>query len=208
MKSTLTANDLLSTRGRVDVLRVLWHFRAPMTAAHIARLAGLTHPAASAVLDALTDFGIAESAPAGRGHTYWLVRENVYVQSFIDPIFHAEEMLPEVLEEELRRLFEDRTLSVVLFGSYARGDQTLDSDVDVIAVAHDSETKARIEHELPDVASAFNRRWGASLSVVTYDPAEASAAEARAPAFYESLLQDGIRVSGLTVVEWGSLGTK
>ena len=190
------------------MLRVLWRFRVPMTAAHIARLAGLTHPATSAVLDTLTEIGAAESAPAGRGHTYWLVRDNVYVQSFIDPIFRAEDALPEMLEAELREIFAEQTLSVVLFGSYARGDQTPVSDVDVIAVAHDSETKARIEHDLPDVAAAFRRRWSASLSVVTYDPVEASATAARAPEFYDSLVHEGVRVSGLMVVEWSSLGAK
>lgn len=208
MRPTLTASTLFSTRGRVDVLRILWRFRVPMTAAHIARLAGLTHPAASAVLDTLTDAGVADSAPAGRGHTYWLVSENVYVQSFVDPIFAAEESLPDLLEAELQALFAERTLSVVLFGSYARGDQTSDSDVDVVAVAHDAQSKAQIDHDLPPAASAFRRRWGASLSVLTYDPAEASAMEVRAPEFYKSLLEDGIRVSGLLVAEWGSLGTE
>lgn len=208
MRPALTATDLLSTRGRVDVMRVLWRFEAPMTAAHIARLAGLTYPAASAVLDTLTHYGIADSAPAGRGHTYWLVRDNVYVQSFVDPIFAAEESLPDALEAELRALFAERTLSVVLFGSYARGDQTPDSDVDVVAVAHDAQSKAQIDYDLPAAASTFRRRWGASLSVLTYDAAEASAMEVRAPELYASLLEDGVRVSGLLVAEWGSLGTE
>jgi predicted nucleotidyltransferase len=136
------------------------------------------------------------------------VRENIYVRSYVDPVFSAEETLPEALESELSDIFESRSLSIVLFGSYARGDQTPDSDVDVIAVAHDVDTKARIEHDLPSIASTFRRRWGAHLSLVTYDPAEASAVKKRAPALYESLLQDGIRVSGRAVTEWGSLGTK
>ena len=50
MRATLTASDLFSSRGRVDVLRVLWGVRVPLTAADVARRTRMTHPAVSAIL--------------------------------------------------------------------------------------------------------------------------------------------------------------
>lgn len=208
MRTTLTASDLFSTRGRVDVLRVLWGVQIPMTAAEVARRTRMTHPAVSAILGALANCGIANSAPAGRGHTYWLNRESVYVKAILDSVFAAEREIPESLLEAIRDVFESQASSVVLFGSYARGDQTTNSDVDVIAVAHDAGAKREIEDSLASSGLAFRRTLGAGLSAIVYSPEEAAQLAERSPDLHESLMRDGVRVSGLSVAEWGSLGTR
>jgi hypothetical protein len=208
MRATLTASDLFSTRGRVDVLRALWGVQIPMTAAEVARRTRMTHPAVSSVLGVLADYGVADSAPAGRGHVYWLNRDNVYVKSLVDPVFLAEQTAPDVLLEAIRSEFEDRTVSVVLFGSYARGDQTPDSDIDVIAVAHNAGVKREIEGSMVASQTAFRRAFGATLSAIVYDPSEAAALPERAPDLHQSVVRDGVRVCGLDVTEWGALGTE
>jgi predicted nucleotidyltransferase len=205
MKATITVTDLLSTRGRVEVLRVLWQSRQPLTAAEISRRAELTYPATSAVLDTLVHLRVADRAPAGRGHTHWLVRENQYVHAYLAPIFESEEELPERLEDDIRSLFAERCVSVVLFGSYARGSQTLESDVDVIAVAQNTDEKQRIERELAEIEREFRQRWGAPLSVILYDPHEAATLHHRSPALYSTLVDEGLAVSGLLTLEWRKL---
>jgi predicted nucleotidyltransferase len=205
MKTTITITDLLSTKGRVDVLRVLWRSRQPLTAAEISRRAELTYPATSAVLDTLVHLRVVDRAPAGRGHTHWLVRENQYVHAYLAPVFEAEEELPERLEDDIRSLFAERCVSVVLFGSYARGSQTLESDVDVIAVAQNTDEKQRIERELAEIEREFRQRWGAPLSVILYDPHEAATLHDRSPALYSTLVDEGLAVSGLLTLEWRKL---
>lgn len=207
MRATITPTDLLATRGRVNVLRVLWQSRAPLTAAEIARRAGLTYPATSTVLDSLLGLRVIERSPAGRGHTHWLVRDNEYVRAYVSPLFKNEEEMPERLEDYLRSLLGDRCLSVVLFGSYARGDQTTESDVDVIAVPHTSEEKARLGRELFEIQQEFRGSWGAALSVIPYDPKEAATLQERAPGLYQSLEGESLTVSGLPLVEWRNLAT-
>lgn len=179
-----------------------------MNAAEVGRRTGLTHPAASAVLTTLASLRIVDSAPAGRGHTYWLNRDNAYVRAMLDPVFRAEHELPDAMLEAIRRHFEDDASSVVLFGSYARGDQNTESDVDVIAVAYDAQGKQRIEENLLTAGPTFRRMFGATLSAIVYEPAEAASLAHRAPALYESLLSEGIRVAGLSVMEWGRVGAQ
>lgn len=205
MKTTITVTDLFSTKGRVDVLRVLWRSRQPLTAAEISRRAELTYPATSAVLDTLVHLEVADRAPAGRGHTHWLVRENQYVRAYLDPLFAAEEELPERLEDDIRSLFADRCVSVILFGSYARGNQTLESDVDVIAVAQNTDEKQRIERELAEIEREFRLRWGAPLSVIVYDPDEAATLYERSPGLYGTWMDEGLVLSGLLLLEWRKL---
>lgn len=208
MRSTITVTDLYSTRGRVDVLRVLWWSQNPLTAADISRHANLTYPAAAAVLDHLVELGVVGRSPAGRGHAHWLIRENEYVRAFVDPVFRDETAMPDRLEDHLRSLFGDSVLSLVLFGSYARGDQTIESDVDVIAIAHSADEKKRLERDMHNTVRNFSQHWGAPLSVITYDPAEAADLESRAPQLYDSLRNDGVVVSGLAVWEWSRIGSE
>jgi predicted nucleotidyltransferase len=208
MRATVTASEIFSTRGRVDVLRVLWGVELPMTAAEVARRTQLSHPAASTILGTLAEYGLVASAPAGRGNVFWLSRSNLYVEKMVEPIFSAELDLPEMLIDSLRAHFEDDTVSLVLFGSYARGDQTPRSDIDVIAVSDDAIARSRIENDLGSKNLEFRRMFGASLSVIVYTLNEAIELAQRAPELYQSLLDDGIRISGASVEEWKNHATE
>ena len=209
MRPTLTASDLFSSRGRVDVLRVLWGVKVPLTAADVARRVRMTHPGATGILRSLVDYGLVSSSPAGRGHTYWLNRDDVYVDSMLDPVFAAEHEIPEEMLEALRLEFEGRgAISAMLFGSFARGDQDEDSDVDVMVVTPNLDSKARIERELPSIRDAFARTFGASLEVIAYDRDEARQLSDRAPELFDSVVRDGVCVFGLGVTEWGSRGAE
>lgn len=205
MRPTLTASDLFSSRGRVDVLRVLWGVRVPLTAADVARRTRMTHPAVSAILHSFADYGIVTATPAGRGSAYWLNRDNVYVESMLDPVFLAERDLPEMLTDALRTAFEDTSDSAVLFGSHARGEQTPDSDVDVVVVTGSTAAKRELQDRLPAISETFSLTFGAPLSVIVYDRGEARDLAERAPALYESLWRDGVRVFGADVEAWRDL---
>lgn len=186
------------------MLRTLWGLRVPVTAADVARRTRMTHPAASATLRALSELGLIESAPAGRGHTYWMDRENIYVDRMLDPVFSAEGEMPELLLAELQRLLEPLSVSAVLYGSYARGDQTPDSDIDVVVVVEDTPAKTRIATALADLADEFENRFGARLSPIIYDRGDAVALAERAPGLWASVTREGVTVSGLSPSEWGA----
>lgn len=205
MKATLTATDLFSSRGRVDVLRVLWGVDAPMTVAEIARRTRLTHPAADAALRYLANLRVVEGSPAGRGLVYWLNRDSVYVDLMIDPIFSAEREIPETLTEALQIELQDLAISAVLFGSYARGDQTPESDVDLVVVARDPAAKDALTAELPSLVATFKRVFGAHLSVIIYSREDAADLGKRAPKLYDSLWSEGVPIVGAGVEDWGCL---
>ena len=202
MKPTFTANDLFGSKGRIDVLRSLWGVAVPLTAAEVARRARMTHPAVTTILRSLARQGLVGSSPAGRGHTYWMLKDNAYVERFLDPVFSSERDLPDVMLDELSRELEPSAVSVVLFGSYARGDQTADSDVDIAVVTADESAKKSVEDTLVTFGDRFERRFGARLSPLVYDRKEAAQLADRSPSLWQSLRDDGVTVSGLGVDEW------
>jgi predicted nucleotidyltransferase len=204
MRPTLTATDLFGSRGRVDVLRILWGVNVPMTAADVARRSRLTHPAATAVLRSLAHEGLVATGPAGRGHTYWIVRDNVYVESFLDPAFNAERQVPEILAGELSEKLGPLAISIVMFGSYARGQQSTESDIDIVVVTQDESAKVDLAAALPEVTHRFRRRFGASLSALVYARREAADLAVRSPQLWASIQAEGVTVFGLSANEWAA----
>ncbi len=69
-------------------------------------------------------------------------------------------------------LFPDDILQIILYGSYARGDATPDSDVDVMVVVNWTDPKQATKYYLP---GASDPRWGqivdaATDSMIAYGP--------------------------------------
>ncbi len=202
MRPTITVGDIFGTRGRIAVLRLLWGLDVPVTTAEVARRTRLTHPAAGQILRHFSDVGIVGKAPAGRGHTYWLVRDNAFVTEMVDEVFLAERDMPEMMASEIEASASPHAVSVYLFGSYARGEQTLESDVDVIAVAEDDASATALRAAMDQLAGEFPRRYGAALSPIVYTRRQAEDLPRRAPELYRSLRMDGIRLAGLDLDDW------
>lgn len=202
MRPTYTIESILGSRSRIAVLRVLLGVTVPLNASQIAERTGITRPAVATALDDLAAAGIVQSSSVGRANAHVLVRENVYVRRIIEPAFSGEATIPDDLVEYLRAGFGDLAQSVVLFGSYARGDQDASSDVDVVLVAADADSKTRLERAAYDLMSDFHRRFGTHLSPLIYDRAEAADLGNRAPVLMASLREDGVTVHGLHLWEW------
>jgi hypothetical protein len=202
MKPTYRVDDLLASRSRIAVLRVLHGVDVPLNASQIAERTGLTRPAVASVLTELAAPGVVRSSPAGRATVHWIERDNTYVQNIIDPLFEAERHIPEDLVDDLAWAFHDLADSVVLFGSYARGDQGSSSDVDVALVASDDSTRTRLESTAADYAVTFRGRFGATLSYLVYTRDEARGLSNTSPQLFDAIRDEGVVVSGLDPWDW------
>lgn len=205
MRPTLSVEAILGTRSRVKVLRVLDGVAAPLNAAQIAQRTGLTKMAVGNVLAEFSAAGLVQSSPVGRATVHVLIRENAYVERIVAPVFDAERTMTQLLEEELKAAFVQIAQSIVLFGSYARAEQDERSDVDVVLVSRGS--KDTVERVAEEFEPHFRRRFGATLSAIVYEPSEAQELCQRAPAFFDSIVQDAIVVAGVGPREWVTLGT-
>jgi len=197
---------MLGSRSKIAVLRVLRGVSIPLNASQIAARTGLTRPAVASVLRTLADMGIVRSSSAGRANVHLLEHDSILVTQLLDPLFAAEERLPDAVLEDLRRVFGELSESVVLFGSFARGDQEPESDIDVVLVARDPSAKEVVERTADEYGLEFRTRFGATLSPIVYDSGEAAALRESAPGLYESLHRDSITVSGSRPSEWANHG--
>jgi predicted nucleotidyltransferase len=187
-------------------LRVLYGVESPLNASQIARRTGLSKPAVATALDELGALGVVASSPAGRAWVHQLVRDNYYVRRMVAPVFEAESGMQDALERTLVEILGADAESIVLFGSRARGQERPESDIDVVVVAHDEEAKQRLTRIVEDQEREMRRNFGASMSVLLYDRAEAQALADIAPALMTSLIDDGVVLQGSSPAEWAKSG--
>lgn len=114
------------------VLAVLTESTKPRTGREVARLAGRSQDATQRVLDRLVEHGLVHRGEAGRARVYTLNWDHLAAEPIADlanlrrRLFHR---LREYLEP-----WRPLPLHASVFGSAARGDGGLDSDVDIFLV--------------------------------------------------------------------------
>jgi predicted nucleotidyltransferase len=165
--------DVFGTKARLSLLRRLSHESQPLTARQLAGLTGLNHRTVVEALEPLTRIGVVEKRNAGPAYLYSLAKENLVAQRIVLPALDAERGLPTALRNEIVSLFARQAISIVLFGSMARGEEKRGSDVDVLVVMPDEKGCAAIEERALEAGHSFFKRFGRSLSVHCVTAADA-----------------------------------
>ncbi len=76
----------------------------------------------------------------------------------------------EILKEfkrELNEILGDKLVDVILFGSYARGDYTEESDIDVLIMVKDKPTIEE-ENKISKLCLKFLIKYNIIISAITY----------------------------------------
>jgi predicted nucleotidyltransferase len=77
---------------------------------------------------------------------------------------NIEEVLRE-FKKEVRKLYGRRLKKVILFGSWARGEATEESDIDLLIVLGDEVIPGREIDRMIDIITDMNLKYGVLISV-------------------------------------------
>ena len=188
-------------QGRV--LAVLARTDTELTMRGVAELAGVSPQQASVVLGRLAELGVVERRDVPPVALVRLARENLAAQAIARVAHLRREAI-----ERLRTLatkIEPAPASLVVFGSFARGEAGTHSDVDVLAVRpstlsgndHDAWTDSL--GQWVDVAT---RVLGNPVNLVEASVEELSGLPSReAPSLWEEIATEGIVLVGLKLAD-------
>lgn len=94
------------------------------------------------------------------------------------------------LVEGLKDIFSDRLISIILYGSVARGTDTIDSDVDIAIILKDVKDQS-LQNKLIDFTLDLDLKYDKVFSVIDIDYDEFIKWEDVLP-FYKNVKKDGV----------------
>ncbi|QJW88049.1 nucleotidyltransferase domain-containing protein [Spirosoma taeanense] len=93
---------------------------------------------------------------------------------------------------ELQQLYGDQLAGLVLFGSYARGNNQVESDVDFAVVLRDPNTRSTDEIvRLVPISTALSLKYGVIVSIL---PVSEKKLSASMQGVYQEIRREGILV--------------
>lgn len=185
------------------MLAALLRLDTPVTGRAVARIAGLTQSTAQRALTSLRSSGLVLAEPAPPS---WLYRANL--DHLAMPALRA----LYGLDDELRTRMADHVagwrlppVSVIVFGSVARGEVTPGSDIDVLVVRPDGAEPDQVtwEQQVAALADRLQRWTGAAASVLEMSRSEAIQGVADREPFLVEADRDGWLIAGESLSDLG-----
>lgn len=183
------------------VLAVLAETTAELNLRTLARLADVSAAQASRVIPGLVDLGLVERREAPPSSLFRLNREHAAAQMVIDLARLRDTVLTQIgaAAQELQY----PPASVVVFGSFARGQADRESDIDIVIVRPDE-----VDEDNEDWAEAIEQ-WrrtissmtGNSVEIIEIDGATAIERLASGEQLWEEVARDGVVVHGTPLNE-------
>ena len=144
-------------------------------------------------LDRLVDQGVVNSRRVANATTYRLNREHILSEA-IATIADAKQILIERTRDAIAR-WEIAPVYAALFGSAARGDMRVDSDIDVLVIRPDGADWERWADAVHDLQRLMSSWTGNDVRVLQLDEHEARSHGTTDPVMVE-ISRDGITLAG------------
>ncbi|HET8954493.1 MAG TPA: helix-turn-helix domain-containing protein [Solirubrobacterales bacterium] len=178
------------------VLTVLAGSTKPRSGREVARLADRSQDATQKVLDRLVGHGLVSRQDAGRAHMYWLNWDHVAAE----PIAELADLRSRLFGR-LREAFEHwhpAPVHVSVFGSAARGDGDIDSDIDIFLIrpASVDEENEEWRGTVGWLADAVFDWTGNHAGIIEIGERELNRLRRERPAIVESIRVDAVDILG------------
>lgn len=100
------------------------------------------------------------------------------------------------IEKRMRDLFYQKLDAIILYGSYARGDFTCDSDVDIMVLVDEKEEDLRkYDDKITDIMVDLSLKYNIVVSLYFQNVKTYNKYVEMLP-FYKNVQKEGIRVYG------------
>lgn len=174
-----------------DVLSVLAGADTSFTITHIHRI---LHQESSPsgirkALAPLVAHGLVSELVLGNTHAYSLNRQHLLAEPLLAMANAKERLLDKI--QEVVASWPTQPLTVALFGSAARGEMHINSDIDILIVFPDDAGQDIVDEGPNDLADQASRWTGNDVRPLVY-----RAAEVTPSPIFDSIIADGITIKG------------
>ncbi len=180
---------------KVRLLRILSRHARAFTGRELARLAGYSHTQTNTALAELEMNGLVTKRRVGNANTYSLNEGNLLVSRIIIPAFLIEKGLIQDLAERFFRGMGGDLVSIILFGSTARGEEAADSDIDLVLVVKDGSDLDRLEEKVSEISLEAAASFGGPVSPILLTESGYDNKKRSRSAFWRTVQEEGIELT-------------
>lgn len=193
-------DDLFISPSSIRVLRhMILYPSSVITGRGIARELGMSHATCIRSLNSLVNTGILISKRVGNSATYEIARDSVLYKDILEPAFRAEARLLQRLIDTLLAGIKGKVLAAYLFGSVARGEDSLSSDVDILVILKRSGDKSAVEKVLARNKEDAYRLFRLGVSAIVYDKDKFDRMKNKKSPLVQEIMRDGVLLAGREV---------
>lgn len=190
----------LGTRAKVGCLRVLSLIREPVTQRELARRARFQHRSVQLALEELVVLGFVSRMEGGRDFLVQLNRHHrlapAVEQLFRQEAEHFLELRSALVAEVAKGRESREVLSLALFGSMARAEDGLESDLDALVIASDARARDGALERIGSAGEKMLERFGVRVRPIGYTLSEARRLWRQGRSPLPEALRDGIVLRG------------
>ena len=190
-------DDIFQSKNNARILRQLALFPSRVvTGRGLARELGMNHATCIRALNSLVDICAVSRKTVGKSSVYEIPSDSVLYNELLKPLFEKETNLLNDLVMILSKGMRQSLLSIYLFGSVARGDDTPASDIDIAFILKSGVDKRKIEEALGvnerEVYSLY--RIGTNVLLYTFEEFERMRKSGHP--LVKEIMSEGILLSG------------
>ncbi len=188
---------LFSAPSNISVLRVLNERTVGITGRETARLTNLTHRSALMALSNLESFGVVKRVTGGRDYLFTLDRNKFITKKIISVIFNAERDFRLSLFSRIKKQLSRITISLIVFGSVARKDETIKSDLDLCIVY--SKNRNKLEESVSNLREQIYLEYSIQLAPIYISEKEFIKRAKKKLSPVNNVIDEGILISGKSI---------
>lgn len=191
--------DVLKDAAYLSCLRHLKN-QADLSGRELAKLSGVSQFKIRTVLDDLSRQGLLKKRLSGRSHLYAFNKHHFLAEK-IALLLEIEENFFSFLGTWIMNRMDRKPISIILFGSMARGEERPDSDMDLLFIYRRIDSEANLVEKINEALSDSLEYFGNRLAPVLTTPASFQKAIKNRDPFFLHILKEGITLKGAAMNE-------
>ncbi len=157
-------NEIFSSPSHIAVLREISKVQTGLSGREIAKLVGISPPTCLSILTSLENLSLVKRQRGGRDHLFTLNREHIIVQETLFSLFSFEERLLNLILNDIKKNFSKYCTSIFLFGSVARKEEKVESDLDICFLINSIKSKEPLRDLIAQKHYYFKVKYGVNLA--------------------------------------------
>ena len=160
-------DEVLKSKSKIKILRFLFTEKDEHTGRAIARGVDMSASFTYETLQEMKEENLISARRKGNAILYKLQTDNYIIKKMLAPLFEGEKAVYDdiiaIIKRNLIRHKKD-IVSVAIFGSIIRKEETAKSDIDLVIVANNETAKSRIEGAIDKLNIDMVKKIGTIIS--------------------------------------------